>query len=248
MHQADIQAKLPAHIGLIMDGNGRWATSRGLGRSAGHRQGVEALRRLVRAAGDMGIPCLSIFAFSSENWSRPESEVNFLMGLLKRYIEADLAELHQSGVRVRVLGRRDGLQPQIASLIEHAEALTRENDALRLQVAFNYGAREEIADAAKRLAQRVQSGTLDPANITTRVFQSELLTAGLPDPDLIIRTSGEQRLSNFMLWQAAYAELYFTDVLWPDFDHEALARAVASFQARDRRFGGLSAEQDDTRA
>jgi undecaprenyl diphosphate synthase len=229
----------PAHVAITMDGNGRWATARGLPRQEGHRQGVEALRRNVTIAGELGISCLTLFSFSSENWSRPQAEVSFLMTLLQRYIEADLAELHAKGVRVRVIGRRHDLAPKIRNLVDHAETVTAGNEAMLLQIAFNYGGRQEIADAASRLARRAVAGTLDPANISENVLASELLTAGVPDPDLLIRTGGEMRISNFLLWQCAYAEFFFTDVYWPDFDRNDWQQALAAFAARERRFGNV---------
>lgn len=231
----------PAHVGVIMDGNGRWAAQRGLPRFEGHRRGVEALRRTVRAAIELGIRYLTVYSFSSENWSRPAAEVADLMGLLKRFIRNDLADLHSNNVRVRILGARSGLSPEIAALLDEAEELTRANSGLTLVVAFNYGSRQEIVDAARALAQAVAKGEIDPAAIDEEMLASRLGTVGVPDPDLIIRTSGEQRLSNFLMWQAAYAELIFLPIYWPDFDKAALEGAIAEFAARERRFGGLSA-------
>src|SRR4051794_36541334 len=196
---------VPRHVAIIMDGNGRWAAPRGLPRVEGHRRGVEALRKTVRAAGEMGIRCLTIFSFSSENWQRPMSEVRDLMGLLRRFIRNDLAELHGNNVRVRVIGERDGLDPDILRLLEEAEELTRRNDGLTLVVAFNYGARNEIARAVRRISETVARGTLAPDAITEEMIGKNLDAPDLSDPDLIIRTSGEQRLSNFLLWQAAYS-------------------------------------------
>lgn len=236
--------KLPQHIGIVMDGNGRWAEARGMDRREGHRAGVEALRRVVRSAGDLNIQYLTVFSFSTQNWGRPRREVDFLMGLLERYIEGDLADLHSQGVRVRMIGRRDGLSDKICRMIDRAETLTAENGAMNLQIAFNYGGREELADAASRLAQRAVNGTLDPASITVDVLNAEVLTAGMPDPDLIVRTSGEYRLSNFMLWQSAYSEFYYTDVLWPDFQHEDLLAAIKQYTERDRRFGLIAAQNE----
>ncbi|MGI9438840.1 MAG: isoprenyl transferase [Parvibaculales bacterium] len=232
---------LPNHIAIIMDGNGRWAQTRGQERREGHRAGVEALRRIVKDSGDLGVHHLTVFSFSTENWGRPRNEVNFLMSLLERYIESDLADLHAEGVRVRVIGRRDGLSDKICRLIDRAERLTAENNRLYLQIAFNYGGREELADAASRLARRAANGTLDAESINSDVLAAELLTAGMPNPDLVIRTSGESRLSNFMLWQSAYAELYFTDVLWPDFTRDDLVAAIDHYTSRERRFGLVSA-------
>ena len=224
-----------------MDGNGRWAAARGLPRVEGHRRGVEALRKTVRAAGEMGIRCLTIFSFSSENWQRPASEVRDLMGLLRLFIRKDLAELHGNGVRVRVIGERDSLDPDIRRLLEEAEELTRANTNLLLVVAFNYGARDEIARAVQRIAAGVASGAVKPGAITEEMIGQHLDAPDIADPDLIIRTSGEQRLSNFLLWQAAYSELVFTPVYWPDFDRAALESAIEEYRRRERRFGGLAA-------
>ena len=231
----------PRHVAIIMDGNGRWAAARGLPRVEGHRRGVEALRRTVRAAGDLGIEILTIFSFSAENWSRPRSEITELMGLLRRFIRHDLAELHSAGVRVRILGERNGLAPDISRLLEEAEDLTRANTKLTLVVAFNYGARQEIARAALRIVEAIARGEITSAEVTADRIGSELDLPDLPDPDLIIRTSGEQRLSNFLLWQAAYSELIFLPVYWPDFDHAALENALIEYRRRERRFGGLTA-------
>jgi undecaprenyl diphosphate synthase len=230
----------PAHIAIIMDGNGRWAKARGLPRAAGHRAGVEALRETVRAVGDMRIPWLTVYAFSSENWSRPKSEVSDLMGLLKLFIRRDLAELHQNGVRVLVIGDRNNLAPDIKLLLEEAEALTKDNTNMNLVIAFNYGARDEIARAARMIAQAVKEGRITPEEITPESFEAFLDTAAMPDPDLVIRTSGEQRLSNFLLWQTAYSELIFMPCYWPDFDRRKLVEAIDIYSARDRRFGGLT--------
>jgi undecaprenyl diphosphate synthase len=225
-----------------MDGNGRWASARGLPRGEGHRRGVEALRKTVRAAGEIGISFLTIFSFSAENWSRPPSEIRDLMGLLRRFIRNDLAELHQNGVKVRVIGERNDLDPDIRRLLEEAEELTKDNIGLTLVVAFNYGARQEIARAAARIAAMVKNGTLDPSAITADLIGQNLDAPDLPDPDLIIRTSGEQRLSNFLLWQIAYSELVFVPTYWPDFDRAALESAIAEYHRRERRFGGLIAQ------
>ncbi len=233
---------VPRHVGIIMDGNGRWAAARGLPRSEGHRRGVEALRRTVRAAGDLGIGILTIFSFSSENWSRPPSEIRDLMGLVRRFIRNDLAELHSNGVQVRVIGEREGLDPDIRRLLDEAEELTKHNDKLVLVVAFNYGARQEIARAAQRLAAEVAAGRLPASAVTAERIGQYLDAPDLPDPDLIIRTSGEQRLSNFLLWQAAYSELVFVPTYWPDFDRAALESAINEFRGRERRFGGLIAQ------
>jgi undecaprenyl diphosphate synthase len=232
---------VPRHVAIIMDGNGRWAAARGLPRVEGHRRGVEALRTTVRAAADLGISVLTIFSFSSENWSRPPSEVVDLMGLLRRFIRKDLAELHQSNVRVRIIGERDSLDRDICLLLQEAEDLTRGNDGLTLVVAFNYGARQEIASAARRLAIEVAAGRLDADQVTPERLGSHFHAPDIPDPDVIIRTSGEQRLSNFLLWQAAYSELVFVPIYWPDFDRAALEGAIEEFRRRERRFGGLVA-------
>ena len=233
---------VPRHVAIIMDGNGRWAAARGLPRVEGHRRGVEALRRTVRAAGEIGIACLTIFSFSSENWQRPASEVRDLMGLLRIFIRKDLAELHANGVCVRVIGERDNLDPDIRRLLEEAEQLTRGNTNLLLVVAFNYGARNEIARAVRRIARDVASGAVNPEAITEEMIGRHLDAPDLSDPDLIIRTSGEQRLSNFLLWQAAYSELVFSPVYWPDFDRATLEAAIEEYRRRERRFGGLAAK------
>src|ERR1700751_5833831 len=232
----------PLHVALIMDGNGRWAAARGLPRAEGHRRGVDALRRVVRAAHELGIGYLTIFSFSSENWSRPAAEIGDLFGLLGRFIRNDLESLHRDGVRVRVIGEREGLEPDICALLNEAEDLTRNNDRLHLVVAFNYGSRQEIAGAAQRLAWEVAEGKRDPASIDAEVLGRYLDAPDIPDPDLIIRTSGEQRLSNFLMWQAAYSELVFVPIHWPDFDKAALESAIAEYARRERRFGGLVAK------
>jgi undecaprenyl diphosphate synthase len=232
----------PRHVAIIMDGNGRWAAARGLPRGEGHRRGVEALRRTIRAAGELGIEIITIFSFSAENWSRPAAEVGELMGLLRRFIRNDLAELHRNGVRVRIIGERGDLDPDIARLLVEAEDLTRANDKLTLVVAFNYGARQEIARAARRIAEEVSQGRLAPADVSVDAVGRFLDAPDLPDPDLIIRTSGEQRLSNFLLWQSAYSELVFAPIHWPDFDRAALEGAIREFRQRERRFGGLVAK------
>ena len=234
---------VPRHVAIIMDGNGRWAAERGLPRVEGHRRGVEALRRTVRAAGDLGVSVLTIFSFSSENWSRPPSEIRDLMSLLRRFIRNDLAELHQANVRVRIIGERDDLDHDIRRLLVEAEELTRGNDGLTLVVAFNYGARQEIARAARRIAIEVAEGRLAADDISPELFGGYLHAPDIPDPDLIIRTSGEQRLSNFLLWQAAYSELIFVPINWPDFDRAALEGAIAEYRRRERRFGGLMAAE-----
>jgi undecaprenyl diphosphate synthase len=234
--------QVPRHVAIIMDGNGRWAAERGLPRVEGHRRGVEALRRTIRAAGDIGIAYITIFSFSAENWSRPASEIGELMGLLRRFIRNDLAELHKSNVRVRVIGEREGLEPDIRRLLDEAEDLTKANDKLTLIVAFNYGARQEIARAAQRIAEQVAAGTIMPADVTVETLGGFLDVSDVPDPDLIIRTSGEQRLSNFLLWQSAYSELVFVPAYWPDFDRATLEAAIVEYRQRERRFGGLIAK------
>ena len=237
---AETSAKVPRHVAIIMDGNGRWAEARGLPRFAGHTAGVEAVRRTTRAAIELGIQYLTIYSFSTENWSRPETEVTFLMGLMRRYIRSDLAELHKNGVRIRLIGERDRIDADLLALMDEAIELTGANTALTLVIAFNYGARGEIAKAARHLAQKVADGRIGIDAITTEALSAALDTSDLPDPDLLIRTSGEERLSNFLLWQLAYAEFLFLDVLWPDFDKAQLERALQEFRTRDRRFGGLA--------
>jgi undecaprenyl diphosphate synthase len=227
-------------VAIIMDGNGRWANERGLPRSLGHRIGVEAVRRTVRAAIELGIPYLTLYSFSSENWTRPASEIDDLMGLMKRFIRRDLAELHHKGVRILVIGERGNVEPELSAMIDEALTLTAGNTVLSLVIAFNYGSRAEIARAARRLAEKVARGTLTPDAITPEALEAELDTKGVPDPDLLIRTSGELRLSNFLLWQSAYTEFVFLDTYWPDFGRELLEQAIGEFRSRDRRFGGHS--------
>jgi undecaprenyl diphosphate synthase len=231
-------AALPAHIAIIMDGNGRWAKQRSRPRTFGHSEGVEALRRTVEAAGELGVSYLTVFGFSTENWRRPIEEVNALFDLLRLYVARDLDKLAREGVRVRIIGERGGLQADIARIIDDAEAKTRHNGKLNLTIAFNYGGQDEIARAARRIANDVAAGKLNAADVNPESFGRYLDTAELPPPDLLIRTSGETRLSNFMLWQAAYTELIFLDVLWPDFDRAALQTAIDQYQRRERRFGG----------
>ena len=231
----------PRHIAIIMDGNGRWAAGRGLPRAEGHRQGVESVRRTVKAALELGITHLTLFSFSSENWSRPQQEIHDLFGLMRRFVRRDLAELHKNGVKIRIIGTRVGLDEDILRLIDDAAHLTKDNSALHLTIAFNYGARNEIARAASRIAEAVVQGALAPEDITPERFGAYLDTADLPDPDLLIRTSGELRLSNFLLWQLAYSEFVFVDTYWPDFSRENLEAAIAEYQRRTRRFGGLKA-------
>jgi undecaprenyl diphosphate synthase len=237
--------RVPVHVGVIMDGNGRWAANRGLPRNEGHRRGVEALRETVRAAIEFGLDYLTVYSFSQENWNRPVEEVADLMGLLKRFINNDLNELHKVGVKVKVIGARNNLKPDIRALLEEAENRTRDNARLTLLVAFNYGGRQEIAAAARALAEEAVAGLVNPSDIDDTLFARHLDTAGIPDPDLIIRTSGEQRLSNFMMWQAAYSELVFLPIHWPDFDRHAFSAALVEFSARERRFGGVKEQRQN---
>ncbi len=234
-------AGIPAHVAIIMDGNGRWAKARGLPRVEGHRRGVEAVRRAVRSAIEFGLRYLTIYSFSAENWSRPASEISDLMGLLKRFIRNDLADLHRNNIRIRVIGLKRNLSSDINALLTEAEELTKANSGLTLVVAFNYGARQEMIEATRRLVADALAGNIALAEIDEAAFAARLDTAGIPDPDLIIRTSGEQRLSNFLLWQSAYSELVFLPMNWPDFDHAAFQSALEVFCARERRFGGTAA-------
>jgi len=231
----------PRHVAIIMDGNGRWAEARGLPRTAGHRAGVERVREAVRTAGEAGIDYLTLFAFSSENWSRPEQEVSDLMGLLRFFIRKDLAELHRENVRVKVIGCRQSIQPDIRALLDDAEDRTRDNTGITLVIAFNYGARDELVRAARQIARDVQSGDLDAGQIDEAALAARMDTVDIPDPDVVIRTSGEQRLSNFLLWQAAYSEFVFLPCLWPDFDRAAFHEALAEYAGRERRFGAVTA-------
>jgi undecaprenyl diphosphate synthase len=230
---------VPRHVAIIMDGNGRWAKARRLPRLAGHRAGAEAVRRLLRASNKLGIECVTLYAFSSENWKRPEEEINDLTGLMKQFIRSELEEIHQANIRLRIIGDHHAFEPEAAKMVDEAVAKTAGNTGSTLVVALNYGSQDELARVARKLAAQAAAGELDPATITPEMMEVELDTAGLPPLDLLIRTSGEQRLSNFLLWQAAYAELYFTETLWPDFDEAALAAAVESFSRRERRYGGL---------
>jgi undecaprenyl diphosphate synthase len=227
------------HVAIIMDGNGRWAKKRFLPRIAGHRAGVEAVRRVARAARELGLECLTLYAFSSENWKRPASEVADLMALLRHFIQSDLDEFHANGVRLRIIGNYRALDPSLVEMIDNAMARTAGNSGPIIAIALNYGAQDELVRMAQTLARRVAAGEIAAEEIGLDDVDAALYTADLPPLDLMIRTSGEQRLSNFMLWQAAYAELYFTDMLWPDFDARALAAALDAFRLRDRRFGGL---------
>jgi undecaprenyl diphosphate synthase len=230
--------RVPRHVAIIMDGNGRWAKARGLPRAAGHRQGAEAARKVLRAAGEAGVECLTLYAFSSENWRRPEDEINDLMGLLRFYISRELDALHREGVRLKILGDHKAFQPDIAKMIDHAVERTAGNERMIVAIALNYGSRAELVQASRRLADRVGAGEIESADIDEAAFEAALDTAGLPPLDLLIRTSGEKRLSNFLLWQAAYAELLFVDTLWPDFDGDSLRSALADYSSRERRFGG----------
>ena len=234
-------SRLPRHIAIIMDGNGRWAKARGLPRAMGHKEGVEALRRTVEASRDLGITHLSVYAFSTENWSRPQAEIDALFDLLKLFVKRDLARLHKDGVRIRIVGSREGLSADILELIDEAVELTKNNTRLNLNIAFNYGGRGEIVAAVKEIARRVEASALKPDQIDEALISKLMWTADSPDPDLVIRTSGELRLSNFLLWSGAYAELMFMDLWWPDFNRDSLEKAIDAFRRRDRRFGGLGA-------
>ncbi|QQS12769.1 MAG: isoprenyl transferase [Rhodospirillales bacterium] len=238
--QAADQAAVPKHVAIIMDGNGRWAKARGLPRTAGHRRGVETVRDTVRAAGELGIAYLTLFGFSTENWKRPADEVGYLMGLLRHYLRNELDSLAGEGARLRVVGDRAGLATDIVDLIATAEERTRGNVRINVTIALNYGGRADIAQAARALAEMARRGEIDPAAIDETALSARLLTNGIPDPDILIRTSGEQRISNFLLWQSAYAELVFTDTLWPDFGKADLEAAIAEFRGRERRYGTVS--------
>lgn len=232
--------RLPVHVAIIMDGNGRWAQARGYPRIAGHRQGAEAVRRTIKAAKQLGIRYLTLYGFSLENWKRPATEVADLMGLLRLYLRQEISDLHREGVRIRFIGDRRLLEPEIVSLIEMSELKTRGNTQIDLIVALSYGSRQEITEAVRQLAAEAAAGRIDPEDIDEQAVASHLFTADVPDPDLIIRTSGEKRISNFLLWQAAYAELVFTDVLWPDFSREELENSIAEFGRRERRYGATT--------
>jgi undecaprenyl diphosphate synthase len=236
---APLPLPMPRHIAIIMDGNGRWAQARGLPRIAGHRRGAEALRRTLIATGDLGIPYLTLFGFSSENWKRPFDEVDDLMGLLRHYLRGEIAELHRNGMRLRVIGEIGRLPADLITLIANAEALTRDNRGITLTVALSYGGRAEIVAATRAIAAKVAAGSLGVDAVDEDLIAGHLFTADLPDPDLLIRTSGEQRISNFLLWQCAYAELVFTKTLWPDFGRSDLEKAIADYCGRERRYGAL---------
>ena len=231
--------RIPRHIGVIMDGNGRWAKQRGLGRSEGHRAGVEAVRRIVNMAIDYGVQCLTLFSFSAENWRRPPDEVRFIFGLLRRFVSSDLEKLNANNVRIRVIGERAGLEGGLRGIIDEVEAKTAGNTGLDLIIAFNYGAKVEIVNATRAIARKIAAGEMRPEDIDEATIARHLDTSGLPDPDLILRTSGEMRLSNFLLWQSAYAELVFVPENWPDFDESVFVRALRTYTERDRRFGGI---------
>ena len=235
----EVPITMPRHVAIIMDGNGRWANARGLPRTAGHRAGVERVREAVRTAAEARIDYLTLFAFSSENWNRPKEEVSDLMGILRFFIRKDLAELHRENVCVKVIGCRETVQPDIRALLNEAEDRTRGNTGITLIIAFNYGARDELARAVRLIAEAVRSGRMDPASVNEATLSTYIDTTGIPDPDLVIRTSGEQRLSNFLLWQAAYSEFVFMPCLWPDFDRMAFYDALAEYNRRDRRFGAV---------
>ncbi len=235
-----LPSKIPQHLAIIMDGNGRWAEARNLPRLAGHKAGVDAVRRTLEACKDIGIKVVTLYAFSSENWRRPLEEVDGLMGLLRFYLKSELARLHKEGVRFLAIGDKTALAPDIQTIISNAETLTTANTSFTLCVALNYGGRQELTMGMQQLAEAIAAGALQPSEITEATIAATLYTHGLPDPDLIIRTSGEQRLSNFLLWQAAYAELYFTDIHWPDFGKEPLLLALEDYSQRQRRFGGLN--------
>jgi len=232
---------VPVHVAVIMDGNGRWAKARGLPRTAGHKRGADAVKRVVKSAGTLGISYLTLFGFSSENWQRPESEVRDLLGLLRFYLENDIGELVTNGIRLNVIGDRTRLPPETVKLIEGAEARTSGNTNLVLTIALSYGSRQEIVVAARALAAEAAAGKIAADTIDEHAFAARLFTAGTPDPDLLIRTSGEQRISNFLLWQLAYSELVFTDTLWPDFGQKDLEEAIATYRSRERRYGAVTA-------
>lgn len=241
MQDSDIN-NIPTHIAVIMDGNGRWAKARSLPRTAGHKQGAESARKIVKNAAELGVGYITLFGFSSENWSRPKSEIKDLMNLLRYYLRSETAELHKGGARLRVIGDREGLDADIVKLIENAEALTRDNDKITVVIALNYGGRQDIVHAVKRLHDAHLNEELALETIEAQ-FPGFLMTQGIPDPDLMIRTSGEHRISNFLLWQCAYTEFVFTDVLWPDFGREDLEAAIAEYGERDRRYGAIKSSE-----
>jgi undecaprenyl diphosphate synthase len=237
------ELRIPAHIGVIMDGNGRWAKARGKPRTEGHIAGVKALRATVENCINYGVGYLTVFSFSSENWTRPKDEISFIFGLLRRFVASDLEKLHRNNVRVKIIGSREGLDDGLRRLIAEVEATTAMNTGLKLQVAFNYGGKAEITEAVRRIGSLVATGRLKPEDITEDTIGRALYTAGMPDPDIIIRTSGEQRVSNFLLWQSAYSELVFVEDNWPDFDEAAFVRVLEDYSGRERRYGGVEAKQ-----
>ncbi len=232
----------PQHVAIIMDGNGRWAAQRGLPRSAGHKQGIEAVRRAVKSAIELGIKYLTVYSFSTENWSRPQTEVSFLMELMRRFIRQDVSDLHKSGVKIIIIGERKGIDAPTLTLLEDAEKLTRNNSTLFLQVAFNYGSRQEIVRVARTIASKVAAGEIAASDVTVDVFNAHLDTRHAPDPDLLIRTGGDMRISNYLLWQCAYTEFVFVPEPWPEFTHDIMVRCIDEFRNRERRFGGLKVQ------
>ncbi len=234
--------KLPQHIAIIMDGNGRWAKQRSLPRTAGHQQGIEACKRAVRSAGELGVNYLTLFGFSTENWNRPAAEVNELMRLLRMYLRSETAELHRGNVKMKMIGERSPFSKDLLQLIENAENITKDNDGLNLTIALNYGGRDEIIRASSDMALSMQEQGIEPNydNVQEH-FESHLMTKDVPDPDILIRTSGEKRISNFLLWQCAYSEFVYTDTLWPDFEKEDMEQAIEEFQGRERRYGAVKA-------
>lgn len=243
MTAVGIASEIPRHVAIIMDGNGRWASARGLSRLEGHKAGADAARRAVELARDAGISYVTLFSFSSENWNRPAQEVDALMNLLRLHLKKETAELHKTGARLKVIGDRARLSADIVQLIEQAEEITKDNTQITVVIALSYGGRQDIAFAARALAEKAKAGEIDPNAIDESMLGAQLMTAGIPDPDLLIRTSGENRISNFLLWQMAYTEMFFTDTLWPDFSARDMQSAMAFFSARDRRYGGLSKKE-----
>ena len=241
-HAPRPRLRVPVHLGVIMDGNGRWAKMRGKRRTEGHIEGVKALRNLVELCITYGVRHLTVFSFSSENWTRPPDEIAFIFNLLRRFVASDLQRLIRNNVRVRIIGSRQGLEASLIRLIDDVQAKTAGNTGLELIVAFNYGGKAEIVDATRRIAEDVAAGRLRAEDVNEAMITSRLYTAGIPDPDLIIRTSGEQRISNFLLWQAAYSEFVFVDEYWPDFNEASFVRVLETFALRDRRFGGIEAK------
>jgi len=241
-HAQRPRLRIPTHLGVIMDGNGRWAKARGKRRTEGHIEGVKSLRNLVEMCINYGVGHLTVFSFSSENWTRPKDEISFIFDLLRRFVASDLQRLIRNNVKVRIIGQREGLEASLVRLIDDVELKTAHNTGLVLVVAFNYGGKAELAEATRRIAREVAAGRLQPEDITEATIEAALYTAGLPDPDLIIRTSGEQRISNFLLWQAAYSELVFVDENWPDFNEASFVRVLEAYSLRDRRFGGIEAK------